>query len=125
MLPTSLGLLPELWLKIFKKSRRLAKFEARVAAMDELLSESLERWTPVYYAAEDPSSAPIIAQVQIDFACRFKILELTKCRDEEETHAAIFVFNHSTREYEYTEEDTDDMFYQDWDDSEEDVEEDQ
>jgi hypothetical protein len=104
--PASLGLCDDLWRKIFAKSRALARWDARVAAMDALLSESLAKWTPCYFA----NDTPIEAEMYIEFACSFKLLELTRLRDEEDTDVSIYVFDYSTRSYVYTDEDTEFLF---------------
>jgi hypothetical protein len=109
-LPASLGLCPDLWYTIFAKSRALAKWQARVTMMDELLSHSLACWIPTYYATSDPNDFPIVAQRHIPFACRFKLMEMTKCRDEEETTVSIYVFDFTSTSYVYTDEDTNLLF---------------
>jgi hypothetical protein len=114
-LPASLGLCDDVWRMIFAKSRALARWDARVAAFDALLSESLGKWTPCYFATD----TPIVEERYIEFACSFKLLELTKLADEEETEVSIYVFDYSTRTYVYTDEDTEFLFGSD--EEEEDV----
>lgn len=118
-IPSSLGLCDDVWRKIFAKSRALAKFDARVAAMDLLLSESLAKWTPCYFASE----TQIVAQMDIGFACKFKLIEISKVRNKEETEVNICVFDYSSRSYIYTEEDTEYIFGSEYEEDEEDEEE--
>jgi hypothetical protein len=98
--PASLGLLPEIWKLIFEKSRRLARWDSRLAQMDALLRQSRAMWIDEYSASPvDPH--PIIAQRAIFFACRFKMMEITKLHTQEETDVALYVYDLSTRSYAY------------------------
>jgi hypothetical protein len=117
-LPRSLGLLPEIWDIIFAKSRRLQRWDARVAHMEGLLRESYAKWNHSYGA--NPVYPPaIIGQRVLFFASRFKMMELTKLVDEEETNVALYVFDLSTRTYLFVDEVEMEMLFEDLDEDEE------
>jgi hypothetical protein len=119
-LPESLGLLPELWAIIFEKSRRLSLWDARVAWLDELLSQSRARWKPSFWAQGLEEPDMFIAQKFILFACRFKLMEMTKLKNEDVTDVSIYVYDLNSNDYVYMDEIGIDMLFED---HEEDVEE--
>jgi hypothetical protein len=96
--PASLGLETDVWKLIFEKSRRLALWDARVARLGEQLRQSWGRWIDVHTASPDEPH-PIIVQRAIFFACRFKLMEVTKSRLQEETDVSLYVYDLCSRVY--------------------------
>jgi hypothetical protein len=105
-LPTSLGLLPEIWSVIFAKSRRLARWDARVAQMDALLRRSRVRWIESHevYGQHGPNPLRILGQRCIVYANRFKMMEVTKISGEEITDVSVYVYDVCCKNYMYMDE---------------------
>jgi hypothetical protein len=88
--------------------------------MDRLLSRSWARWKPSFWALEEEEPDVYIGQRSIVFACRFKLMELTKLKDEEETDVSIYVYDLGSNNYVYMDELGLEMLFEDYDDDDDD-----